>query len=54
MTDDLIHALLDLLKIHTPEFDSRKSLFSDDFDATRKRIYKGREYRDGQLIPLSN
>ena len=52
MTDDLIHALLDLLKIHTPEFDSRKSLFSDDFDATRKRIYKGREYRDGQLITI--
>ncbi len=54
MTDDLIHALLDLLEIHTPEFDSRKSLFSPDFDATRKRIYKDHEYRDGQLIPLSN
>ena len=52
MTDDLIHALLDLLQIQTPEFDSRKSLFSPDFDATRKRIYKGREYRDGQPVPI--
>ena len=52
MTDDMIHALLDLMKIQTPEFDSRKSLFSKDFDVTRKRIYKNMEYKNGKMIRL--
>ena len=51
MTDDMIHALLDLMKIETPDFDSRKSLFSEDFDATRRRIFRHREYVNGELIP---
>ena len=50
MTDDMIHALLDLMQIQTPEFDSRKSLFSEDFDAARKRIFRGREYVNGEMI----
>lgn len=54
MTDDMIHALLDLMKIETADFDSRKSLFSKDFDATRKRIYRGREYVNGKMIPLGS
>ncbi len=54
MTDDMIHALLDLMAIETADFDSRKSLFSKDFDATRKRIYKGREYVNGKMIPLGS
>ena len=51
MTDDMIHALLDLMKIQTPDFDSRKSLFSEDFDSTRRRIYKDNEYKNGEIIP---
>ena len=51
MTDDMIHALLDLMQIQTPDFDSSKSLFSKDFDTTRRRIYKNNEYRDGKIIP---
>jgi len=54
MTDDMIHALLDLMKIETPDFDSRKSLFSEDFDSTRRRIYKDNEYKDGEIIPLGS
>ena len=54
MTDDMIHALSDLMKIQTPEFDSRRSLFDKDFDTTRKRIYKGMEYTDGNLIPAGS
>lgn len=52
MTDDMIHALLDLMAIQTPEFDSRRSLFSEDFDATRKRIFRGKEYVNGRTIPI--
>ena len=51
MTDDMIHALLDLMQIQTPDFDSSKSLFSKDFDTTRRRIYKNNEYKDGKIIP---
>ena len=54
MTDDMIHALLDFLKISTADFDSRKSLFSEDFDDTRRRIYDGMEYIDGKLIPAGD
>ena len=54
MTDDMIHALLDLLKIETEDFDSRRSLFSEDFDSTRKRIYKNLEYINGELIPTGS
>ena len=54
MTDDMIHALLDLMKIETEDFDSRKSLFSKDFDATRKRIYRNGEYVNGKMIPLGS
>lgn len=54
MTDDMIHALLDLMSIETEDFDSRRSLFSKDFDATRKRIYQGREYVNGEMIPTGS
>lgn len=54
MTDDMIHLLLDLMQIQTPEFDSRRSLFSEDFDATRRRIFRGREYVNGKMIPTGN
>ena len=54
MTDDMIHALLDLMQIQTPDFDSRKSLFSKDFDSTRKRIYKDNEYKNGEIIPAGS
>ena len=36
------------------EFDSRKSLFSEDFDATRKRIFRNREYVNGKMIPVGS
>ena len=54
MTDDMIHALLDLMAIETTDFDSRRSLFSKNFDATRKRIFRGREYVNGKMIPLGS
>lgn len=54
MTDDMIHSLLDLLKIQTLDFHSHRSLFSKDFDKTRKRIYQGREYVNGKMIPIGS
>ena len=44
MTDNMIHAILDLMK----------SLFSEDVDATRKRIYKNNEYVNGKIIPTGS
>jgi heptose-I-phosphate ethanolaminephosphotransferase len=44
MTDDMIHAILGIMKIHTSDFDERKSIFSDHYDSKRKRIYAGKNY----------
>lgn len=45
MTDDMIHSLLDLMHIETSEYHPEYSIFHPSFDATRKRIYAGKEYR---------
>lgn len=45
MTDDMIHAILDLMKIETPEYDPSKSLFNEKFDASRQRVYNGIVYK---------
>lgn len=50
MTDDMIHALLDLMAVETTDFDSRRSLFNKNFDATRKRISRGEEYVNEKMI----
>ena len=39
MTDDLIHTILDILAIKTPDYNSTLSVISTDFNASRKRIY---------------
>lgn len=44
MTDDMIHTILDLSDIKTPEFDASRSIVNDGFDASRKRMFKGRNY----------
>lgn len=41
MTDDMIHTLLDLMQISTPEYNPAKSILSPAFDASRKRLLKG-------------
>lgn len=48
MTDDMIHAVLDISDIKTVEFDSAKSIVNDKFDATRKRIFNNMDY-DAQI-----
>lgn len=45
MTDDMIHAILDLMKIETTEYDPSKSLFNEKFDDSRQRVYNGIIYK---------
>ena len=44
MTDDMIHTLLDLLDIRTPEYDASKSLVNAEFKVHRTRIIQGMDY----------
>lgn len=41
MTDDMIHTLLDLLAVETPEYDASRSIFSQSFNMQRARLLKG-------------
>ncbi len=44
MTDDMIHTLLDLLDIRTPEYNPAKSVINAAFDAARHRVVHGKDY----------
>ncbi|MBP2631055.1 MAG: rane protein YijP required for phosphoethanolamine modification of [Firmicutes bacterium] len=48
MTDDMIHTILDLSEIETPEFDETRSLINNNFNSQRKRIYHNQNY-DNEL-----
>ena len=44
MTDDMIHTVLDIMQIETPEYDPTKSIINASFDVTRPRIYSNHLY----------
>ncbi|RDU61972.1 hypothetical protein CQA53_09660 [Helicobacter didelphidarum] len=45
MTDDFIHAFLDILDIKTPDFEESRSLFSPNFNDKRvRKIFNGKDY----------
>ena len=44
MTDDMIHTLLDLLDIRTPEFDPTRSIVNPAYNEKRPRIVQGQDY----------
>ena len=44
MTDDMIHTLLDITGIETPEYDPAKSVINPKFDSSRIRISSGKLY----------
>ena len=44
MTDDMIHTILDLMDIRTPEFDASKSVIHPDFDGQRRRMVGQKDY----------
>lgn len=44
MSDDFIHSFLDILNIQTQDLTESRSIFSDSFNASRKRIFAGKDY----------
>ena len=52
MTDALPHLLLYLAGISTPDYSSRYNILSDDYDASRPRLLKGKTDYD-KLVPLA-
>lgn len=44
MTDDLIHTILDIVGIKSPEYRPAKSVINPAFDAARARIVQGKNY----------
>lgn len=44
MTDDMIHTLLDILDISTPEYDPAKSIVNQAFNDQRPRMVQGRDF----------
>ena len=49
MTDDMIHTVLDLADIQTPDFDPAKSIVNAKFNAARPRIFNDLNY-DTQIL----
>lgn len=47
MTDDMIHTLMDLAGVETPEYDAGKSIINASFDAGRPRWFAGKLYVNG-------
>ena len=44
MTDDMIHFLMDIMKIETEDFDPTLSPFNPKYNSQRKRTYSGKLY----------
>lgn len=44
MTDDMIHTMLDIVDIGTPEFDPAKSIVNPSFNEKRPRMVQGRDF----------
>lgn len=44
MSDDMIHTLLELMDIETPDWRPKKSIINNLFDNSRQRIYNGIDY----------
>lgn len=47
MSDDMIHFLLDMMKIETPDFNKSLSPLNENYNSTRKRIFGGKIYTKG-------
>lgn len=50
MSDDFIHAFMDIAGIKSKDFNNTRSLFDNAFNASRKRFYSGKDY-DLELKP---
>lgn len=51
MTDDIIHVLLDVMRIETADYDASKSVLSSSYNGLRERLYDGTRYtRDWKKV----
>ena len=48
MTDDLIHTILDITGIKTPEFQETRSIINPYYNQERKRIFLDKDYDNWQ------
>lgn len=44
MSDDFIHGFMDILGITSEDFEPSRSIFSDEFNTNRVRIFSGKDY----------
>lgn len=44
MTDDIIHTVLGILGIQTPDYEEERDFLSLKFNSSRKRMYQGKDY----------
>lgn len=44
VTDDMIHSFLDIMEIKTADYEKTRSIFHDEFNSNRKRIYHNQDY----------
>lgn len=44
MTDDMIHTVLDIVDVYTPDYDPTRSIVNPDFNSSRQRIFDDKDY----------
>ncbi|EHO21474.1 hypothetical protein HMPREF9466_00331 [Fusobacterium necrophorum subsp. funduliforme 1_1_36S] len=53
MTDDIIHTVLGILGIQTPDYEEERDFLSLKFNPNRKRMYQGKDYDSFWKIQFS-
>ena len=51
MTDDLIHTILDIMQIKTPEYQETRSLINPYYNQERARIFLDKNYDTEMKAP---
>ena len=49
MTDDMIHTILDIADIHTPDFDPARSIINQEYNTLRPRFFDEKDY-DNEIL----
>ena len=49
MTDDMIHTVLDIADIHTPDFDPARSIINQEYNTLRPRFFDEKDY-DNEIL----
>ena len=50
MTDDMIHTVLDIADIHTPDFDPARSIINQEYNTLRPRFFDEKDYDNEILV----